>query len=213
MYCLVATLGFDIDFVARRLSREPRPSRVALVGLRVDESGWGRVRKAFGLLQVFCESVGAECVLDEVRPETAVKEMAGILEREARGGCSELELYLTGGPRIAVAAAILAAITGLVGVKAAIVVEGEAFEARLEIPVEPLRRLLSLPEVERRIVVEAVNPVRPKDIQEKLKISKPASYRKLRSLAEAGFLRRPENVEEEVYVTTDEFRKLLKLFS
>lgn len=210
MYCVVATLGFDIDFAVRRLSREPAPSRMVFVGLKADEAGWRRVEKTFGLLKVYCESMKTQCLLEAVMPETIVKDIAGVIERETRLGCEKVELYLTGGPRIAVAASILASLVAKTP-KARIVVEGEAFDARLEIPLDPLRRLLSLPEVDRRIIVEASGePVRPVDIHRRLGISKPAAYRKLRSLEEAGFLEKLGGRGER-YIAREEVRELLKL--
>lgn len=42
MVCVVATLGFDVDFVLRRLSRSPQVTRLVCIGLKLEsgECGW-----------------------------------------------------------------------------------------------------------------------------------------------------------------------------
>lgn len=213
MNCLIATLGFDIDFVVRRLSRGG-VSRVVCIGVRVDDTSWVRVEKAFNMIKIYCSSARVDCVLEPVKLDNAVVgEIRSILEREVRRGCSQLELYLTGGPRIAVVSTIIASLLlpRDLANKVTINVEGEGFEASLRIPLEPLIRILELSEVDRRIVVEASKePLTPTELSRKTSIPKATAYRRMRLLASIGLLSKVSEVEER-YTTTDSIVRLIKL--
>ncbi|MEN2999486.1 MAG: hypothetical protein ABDH61_02795, partial [Acidilobaceae archaeon] len=108
MKCLAATLGFDADFVLRKLAAE-RHDRVACVGLEVEQQAWSRVEKTFSLIGYYCNTLGMSCELTKVAKENIVGRLKEVLE-ELANSCDSLTLYLTGGPRIVVVSAFLASL-------------------------------------------------------------------------------------------------------
>lgn len=212
MYCVLATLGFDTDFMNRRLAREPRPDKVVLLGLKVDEESWRRVEKAFNIISYYCSTLKVQCSLEEISPDTMVREVVGVIERESREGCSDVELFLTGGPRALVIASAIAMLFASTEAELKIVVEGETFDVTLEVPARSLKRILSLSELERRILLEAREPVTPPELARRLQISKATAYRKLRALAEIKLVERADGGEER-YIAAEETRRVLSLVS
>lgn len=211
--CVIATLGFDVDFIIRRLSRGLDVSRLVCIGLRADEYGWKRVERAFNLINFYCQSTRVTCILESIGVESAISEFRSIVERELRSTCTKVELYLTGGPRLAVISAVLASLmlSEDLGERVLIVVEGEAFEARLEVPIGVLRRVTCLGDLEKKILLEASRrPIRPSELARTLGLHKPTVYRKVRALAEANLLSRVQGVEEE-YVAVESVQKVFKL--
>jgi len=57
---LVATFGFDIDFVLRRLA-SGRFNRVVLLALYTSEEAYRRVEKAYHTLSIVCKSMNTVC--------------------------------------------------------------------------------------------------------------------------------------------------------
>lgn len=213
MLCVIATLGFDADFVIRRLSSEPKPLKLVCVGLRADEYGWRRVEQTFKLVSFYCQPAGVSCLLESVGAKSCVRELRSIMERELRSGCSAIELYLTGGPRISVVAAVLASmiLPRSLEENVRIVVEGEAFDARLEVPVGAYRKISQLNDIERRILLEASRgPVRPTELARALGLYKPVAYRRVRGLLKAGLLERVGGNREE-YVASNLVRRVFEL--
>ncbi|MDW8082667.1 MAG: hypothetical protein RMI56_02595 [Sulfolobales archaeon] len=215
MVCVIATLGFDVDFILRRLSRSPQVSKLVCVGLKLksDERSWVRVEQAFKLIDFYCRTSQLNCRLEPVSSEATAREVRSIIERELREECETVELYLTGGPRIAIVSTLLASLTlpdDLVD-RVTAVVEGEAFEARIEIPTGTLRRILHLSDLDRRILVEASkSPVKPSELSRTLGVHKPAVYRRSEALAAMGLLKKTSSTERE-YVSSETVLKLFKL--
>jgi len=210
--CVIATLGFEADFALRRLSASPKVSRLVCVGLRVDEHGWSRVERAFKLISYYCYSAQVDCLLEPLSITSIVEEFTSILRREA-SRCSKVELYLTGGPRLAVVVAVLTSAMVLRGLedRVSIVVEGETFDARLEVPVGTYRKVLQLTDLEREIIARAIKEsIKPSDLARELRQHKPIVYRKVRALVEAGLLVRVQGFREE-YVASEPLRRLFKL--
>ena len=201
---IVATLGFDADFALRRLSRGA-PKRALFLALKVDEASWARVYSAYNLVQMFCSYSKVDCVLEPIGTSRPVAEVYSILRREAEKNES-LELFLTGGPRILVISALVAALLlpQRYARKIKTVVEGEGFEASIEVNIGVLQKLLSLGEPERRILVALLEHERgltaPK-IASVAGVPRTSTYRKLdllKSLSlveeEGGRYRLAENV-------------------
>ena len=82
-----------------------------------------------------------------------IVEVRNVLKREVER-CGSLELFLTGGPRIAVVSALIASLLlpqEHVGESEGSC-RGEVFKATLEVSVDALRKLPLLDDVERRIL-------------------------------------------------------------
>jgi len=151
MKTLIASFGFDVDFVLRRLA-SGRYNRVVLVSLRVSD-GFERVKKAYSTLSVVCTSLKVDCILEPVSPTTLFKSARSILLYEVERA-SEVEIYLTGGPRILVTALLLSTLTLPEDhvLKTHVVVEGEGFECTAHVDVKTLLRRLALDERDKSIV-------------------------------------------------------------
>ena len=206
---IVATLGFDADFVLRRLMRGAS-GRVVLLALRVDESSWARVDSAFKLIQAFCSYNKVDCTLEPVSTTRSIVEIYSILRREVEKHKS-LELFLTGGPRIMVVSTLIASLLLLPehAEKVKVVVEGEAFPATIEVDIGILQKLLLLDEAERRILVALLQYDKgltaPKIVAIS-KVPKTSTYRKLKTLETLNLLERDNGR----YMLTSKVREALK---
>lgn len=182
---IVATLGFDADFALRRLSKGA-PRRALFLALKVDEVSWARVLSAFKLIETFCSYSRVECLLEPIGTSRPIAEVYSILRREVEG-CESLELFLTGGPRVMVVSALVAALLlpQEYSRKVKAVIEGEGFEARVEVDIGMLQKLLSLGDPERRILVALLEYERgltaPK-VATVANIPRTSAYRKLNLL-------------------------------
>jgi len=214
---VAATLGFDERFALRALT-EHRPDRLYALALYTDESSWSRVSKAFSQLRLFAEQlgVGAELVQIDYHGER-VSALAGRLKALLEGyaeSSDELVLALTGGPRLLVVAALVAALSLPEGLVERVVLrlEGEGFDA---VAVEPLANLryVELDPTARRVLgllVEARREGRwvgPTEVSERLGIPKSTAYKKLqelvaRGLAEYDQRSRRYTAAERAYVNT-----------
>lgn len=191
---VVATLGFDADFVLRRLSKGA-PRRALFLALKVDEVSWARVLSAFKLIETFCSYSKVECALEPIGTSRPIAEVYSVLKREIEK-CESLELFLTGGPRVMVVSTLIAALLlpQKYSRKVKVIIEGEGFEARVEVDIGMLQKLLSLGDSERRILVTLLEYERgltaPK-VATATGIPRTSTYRKL------NFLKSINLVEEE----------------
>ncbi|MDM7275203.1 MAG: hypothetical protein P3X22_003660 [Thermoprotei archaeon] len=206
--CVVASLGFDVDFILRRL-RDGDVGRLTCYGLKVDDQGWSRVEKAFSLVKHYCEAVKLKCSLESVGPTSLVSEVKSIIERELRD-CKSLELFLTGGPRISVVGGLVAALllpedlAGRVEVR----VEGETFTGVLRFNVGALVRYMTLDEASKSIVKASVEPRKILEIVKMTELPRATVYRKVERLATVKLL---EAVGENMYITERSLRELLTM--
>lgn len=148
---LVATFGFDIDFVVRRITAR-RYSQVRLLSLKTRE-GEERVAKAFHALKAICISMRIDCTLEGLEASGIIRAVYTILKNASQKG--PVDLYLTGGPRILVVSALVAAL--MLGEdessRIQVAVEGEAFEHSWEPKLSLLKQLLSMDDRDRDIVL------------------------------------------------------------
>jgi CRISPR-associated protein Csa3 len=208
---LVATLGFDADFVLRRLTRGA-PDRIVLLALKVDESSWSRVDSAFKLIQAFCSYRRVNCVLEPVNMDRPVVEVYSILKRELEGVRERLELFLTGGPRIMVVSALLAALLlpPEHSRKVRVVVEGEAFTASLEVDIGILQKILTLDHTERKILLtlfEHQQGLTAPRIAMMSKTPRTSIYRKLHTLESQGLVKKVDGR----YKLEDSLKDLMRI--
>jgi CRISPR-associated protein Csa3 len=191
-YTLVASVGFTVDFILRRVAAggEPRPSRVVAAGLYTDPSSWRRVEEAARLLGVYLSKLGVDLSLERLPANSRlVAEASSLLHREAARG--PVELYLTGGPRLLVVALYTAALTlpPRIMDRVRIVSYGEGFPARLEVRPSTLARLASIDEASRRILEAIRAGARTaSSILSRTGLPRSTLYKKLRELREAGLV-------------------------
>ncbi len=197
---LVATIGFTVDFVMRRVADLGRGSvsRVIALGIHVgDEAAWRRVEQAFKLLSGYLSGLGIDSELARVRLGPGmVRSIRDALARASSlaGPDGTVEAYLTGGPRILVAATIIAAMTSTPEVRdrLRIVVYGEGFEGALNLQVGPIVEYLKLRGGEARIIEEIarLGEATAAQLLGVLGVKRSTLYKKLAELEARGLLRR-----------------------
>jgi CRISPR-associated protein Csa3 len=188
----VATLGFDADLVLRRV-RQGGYGRIKCLALRVDDASFRRVENAFATVEFVADRLSVPAELRAFEPGRGlVRGVLAELESELARGADEVELYLSGGPRLLVVAALIASLLvhPSFADRVRVVVEGEGFEASLEAPAGWLKRLASLTseEVEVLNYVAGVGRARPPELARDLGLPKATAYKRLRKLAEEGLL-------------------------
>ncbi len=205
---LFATLGFDADLVLRRVRSGNEYTKIKCLGLRVDDTSFKRVENAFSTVKFVAERLGISAELRALEPGRGL--MRGILaeiEREAAIG--EVEVYLSGGPRLLVVATLIA--TLLVDLhfieNILIVVEGEAFEGEIRSKADWLKELVKLSGEEVNILnyVAGKGRVKPPDLVRDLDIPKATAYKKLRKFTEKKFLKE----ESDGYTLSEQFLEIL----
>ena len=102
---LIASFGFDLDFVLRRIARK-NYSSVVLLSLKTNDSGERRVDKDFSTLKSFCLSAGVDYELERLNSKCLIRSIYSIIKEKMKNG--KIELFLTGGPRILVVSTIFA---------------------------------------------------------------------------------------------------------
>ncbi len=194
MSVLIASFGFDIDFIVKRIASK-KYSKVVLIALKTG-SGFKKVEKAYDTLNILCNSLNIACRLEPVTPEALFESVRSILLREVSGP-GEVEVYLTGGPRMLVVALLLSLLTLPLEYvsKTKVVVEGEGFECSLLADLQLLIALLKLDERD-RIIVSNLEGSRNTlaEIARKTGIPKATLYRRLEELVEKKIV-----VKEEFY--------------
>ncbi len=158
---LLATLGFGIDFVVRRLrdihAEGERVSKILAVGLWTDEATWARIDQAYSILRSYLQSLGidSELLRIDLGKASLVREaVKAIAKALAVAGREEIvELYLTGGPRILLAAFYTAALLSPEwSDRLRVVVYGEGFQASLRVSLGVLRGLIELDQASLKIL-------------------------------------------------------------
>lgn len=203
---LVATFGFDIDFVLRRLA-SGRFNRVVLLALYTSEEAYRRVEKAYHTLSIVCKSMNTVCELEKLEPAKIFRSVLSIL-RKAVEESESIEVYLTGGPRLLVTAVVALTLSlpkHLVD-KVDVVVEGEGFECEARINASKLVEALKLGERDLKVLLElqARGPSRISELTEYTEIPRSTLYRKLEDLQVKGLVKKEgdQYVAEEVYSVT-----------
>ncbi len=206
--CIVASLGFDVDFILRRL-RDGDVERLTCYSVKSDDQGWSRVAKAFSLVNHYCEAVRLRCRLEGVSLVSLISEVKSIIERELRD-CESLELFLTGGPRISVVGGLVAALLLSADLmnRVNLVVEGENFAGALRFNVGVLARYMALDEASKSIVKAAVEPKKILEIIKITELPRATVYRKVERLVEVKLL---EVVEKDMYIAERSLRELLTM--
>jgi CRISPR-associated protein Csa3 len=189
MRYLVASFGFDIDFVFREMT-SGKFDKVLLLALRTAR-GFERVQKAFATLSLICTSLRVECALEPVVPDEKMLRSVYSTLLKAASEAQELELYLTGGPRMLVVALLVAALMlprELAG-KVSVVVEGEGFDCEMRVDPSVLAEKLRLDEKSARIV-SALEAGRAKlsEIAREAGLPKSTAHRRLTELMESGLV-------------------------
>ncbi len=150
---LVATIGFTADFVLRRITDVGRNQYRKVLAVALDSGDQvarQRVEATFKMLESLLDTLQIESELEYIPPERAVSKGKDVLDRALReaGSNGIVEVYLTGGPRIAVTALAIAAILyeADIGAKGRIQVisYGEAFESKIEIDAAAAVKLVKI---------------------------------------------------------------------
>jgi len=199
---MVATLGFTADFILRRVAalRTRSLRKLITAGIYVDKASWRRVEEAYSLVKVFASSVGVETELWRINLPHLVRELRDVIEAAAGqlAAGEQAEVYLTGGPRIAVVSALLASLTvsEAAAEKLVVHVDGEGFDAELEIGVAQLRRLTTLDPYARRLLGALARHPRGATAAQLLMetgMQRSTLYKKLRELLNAGLIEKDDN--------------------
>jgi CRISPR locus-related DNA-binding protein len=197
---LVASIGFKIDFIAKRVADLGRElvKYVIAVGLKTDdEAAWRRVEAAFKLLSSYLSGLGIGSELRSIDSRGAlVRKLRDVLAY-AYGlaeGNSVVEVFLTGGPRLLGLAFTIAALTLDDEIRRSVrlVAYGEAFESSLVVPVGRLASLLRLDDTSLKVLLELARAgeVDAKTLLTLLGIPRSTLYKKLRELERAGLVER-----------------------
>ena len=190
---IVAPIGFTMDFILRRVLALGKDlvAGVVLVSLDVgDESSKRRVESTVKSLEAILSSQGIVVEHRPLRPghDLIARARDAIARARSISSTGDVELYLTGGPRMLVVALLLASLTGE---PARVVVEGEAFDAILQVETGIVQRLLCLDETSKKILSALVRgAATPKEVQAATGLPRSTVYKKLRDLEEAGLIRR-----------------------
>lgn len=206
---LIASFGFDIDFVLRRLaSREY--SKVVLLALYTSEEAFKRVEKAYHTLSVVCKSLqDVECHLEKIEPEKSLRSLLSIIKYNAEKH-EKVELYLTGGTRILVAMTLASAILlpKYLASKIEIIVEGEGFECETKINLSKYQELVKLDERDKKIIFElhARGPLKLSQLEEYTEIPRTTLYRRLEELVEKKLVKK----EEDKYIIDNAINTICK---
>lgn len=185
---LVATFGFDIDFVVRRMGSE-KYDEIILLALKTSE-GFDRVEKSYHLLAAMCGSMRIECKLSPIGPRNPVKDIYSTLELVAKRNV-HVDLFLTGGPRVLVVSSLIAVLMlpNQLIKRISIIVEGEAFEYRLQMRADLLRNLIALDDRSRAILLTlSQGSMRLSELYSLTKIPKTSMLRRLSDLIDLGIV-------------------------
>lgn len=190
---IVAPIGFTMDFVLRRVLALGRDhvAGVVLVSLDVGgESSRRRVESTVKSLEAILSPQGVVVEHRILRPghDLVARARDAIARARSLSPTGDVELYLTGGPRMLVVALLLASLTGE---PARVVVEGEAFDAVLQVETVVIQRLQCLDEASKRILAAVMRgATTPKEVVAATGLPRSTVYKKLRDLEEAGLIRR-----------------------
>ncbi len=194
---MLATLGFTVDFIIRRiadLEHDERLEDIVLVGLDTGDGTWKRVEQTYNLVSHYLTSIGIRGELKRLRLAPGLvsdikDEIVNALGKTGSNGI--LELFLTGGPRMLIVAVMLAAYTldDDESSRVRIVSYGEGFPGSIQawlLHIKALNRL----DVESRMILknirDGVSTV--KKLLEVMDIPRSTLYKKLDDLARLGLI-------------------------
>ncbi|WP_160164889.1 helix-turn-helix domain-containing protein [Candidatus Acidianus copahuensis] len=201
-YIVVATIGFTIDFVMRRVSDLGREnvSRIIAVSLDIgDESARKRVEGTFNVISRFLLGMNIQPGLQFIQSgKSAISSCRKILENAVSLSGNEgiVDLFLTGGSRVLVTSMLISALTleRNLAKKVQITSYGESFDTKFIMNVGQISAFISLGETHRQILEEikkiGKEDFSPSDIIQKLGIPKSTFYKKLDELRESGLITR-----------------------
>lgn len=204
---LVASFGFDIDFVVRRMSRE-KFDKVVLVSLYTSREAYRRVEEAYHTLSRLCIAMNIVCELERVTPGEIFNSTYSILVKET-SQTNSVELFLTGGPRLLVVSLLLSLLSlpEKLLKKTKIIVEGEGFEWTIEINPETYVKRLKLDEISKEIINQLDNkPQHLGELARALDRPKSSIHKKLRELASLNLI----TIEHNSYRSIPPFKILQK---
>lgn len=192
---LVATLGFSMDFVLKRVYDKdlPRVGEAVILALWTDDGSWSRIMEAYRLLEMTLEKVGIRVELERVEYGGGlVRGVRRILRRVAleRPG-TEVELFLTGGPRMLVVATLLAAasLEEKLAKRFSVTAYGENFPGTLSIGLYHVLALGRLDEKSESILHAIVSGVvEARKLIVELGLPKSTLYMKLSELERHGLI-------------------------
>ena len=209
---MVATLGFGIDFIVRRLAdlKHEKIKKIIVVGLYTDEPTWQRIEQTYSILRAYLASQGIGSSLEKIDlgKGRLVKHAREIIAKAlAEAGDEKVELYLTGGPRILLASFYTAAITlsREWAEKIRIAVYGEGFPASLEVETSKLLILASLDKTSRRIleyINDGYNDIH--SLLEATGLPRSTLYKKLKDLEDLGLIARTGRGQYQVHSTLEQ---------
>ncbi|MCE4602528.1 MAG: CRISPR-associated CARF protein Csa3 [Desulfurococcales archaeon] len=209
---MIATLGFGIDFIVRRLAdlRGESVSRIVVVGLYTDKSSWQRIEQTYSILAAYLtgQGIGSRLERIDLHKGGLVRQARDIIARTMAESSDDLiELYLTGGPRILLATFYTAALTlsRVWAERIRISVYGEGFPASLTVETSVLLVLASIDEVSRRIleyIRDGYNNVH--NLRAALGLPRSTLYKKLKDLEDLGLIVRVGRGEFRVHPSLDQ---------
>ncbi|MEM4562204.1 MAG: CRISPR-associated CARF protein Csa3 [Desulfurococcaceae archaeon] len=201
---LVATFGFDIDFVLRKLASRDYET-VLLLSLKTSEEAQRKVEKAYSTLKIVCESLKVTCEHRPLEPGGIARSVLSLL-KEITEKSSSVELFLTGGPRILVATTLLSALLlpKHLAEKINVVIEGEGFECETTINLSKYQELVKLDDRDMRILLElqARGSQRLGELERYTEIPRSTLFRRLEELTTKKLVKK----EDDRYVA-EEFIK------
>lgn len=207
MNILVASFGFDIDFVVRRLSVK-KYSEIVLLAVRTE--GFSRIEKSYYALAHICATAGIECKLVPLQLSGLIRSIYSILlEKLSRSSDTQIDLYLTGGPRMLVISSLLASLLlpNVLAERVSIVVEGEGFDYSWSTRADKLIALLHLDRRSREVLmaVATLGKATLSEVSNKTNIPKATAYRRLKELEEKKIICQ----RDELYELCEDFKYIL----
>ncbi len=194
---LVATLGFSMDFILKRVyDREmPDVDEVVILALWTDEGSWGRIMDAYNLLRMTLDKTGMKSSLHKIPYSSR---MIGNLREKLREIALKnpeagIELFLTGGPRILVVATLLAAVSLREDIveRVTVTVYGENFPGTLNIRLSQILVLNRLDKRSEQILHAIAKGITDSGrLMEEVRMPKSSFYLKLSELEELGLIKR-----------------------
>ncbi|MCE4615845.1 MAG: CRISPR-associated CARF protein Csa3 [Aeropyrum sp.] len=193
---LIATMGFTVDFIIRRIAdikREENVHRLMAVGLDAGDGMWRRVEQTYSLLSTYLTSINVESSLHrlEITP-TLIPEARDIIALGlAEAGEGDVELFLTGGPRMLVVAMLLAAMSlrGSEARRIRVVSYGEGFPGSIKARLHHITVLHRLDDKSRAILEALREGSRtPDELRRRTGLKRSTLYMKLEDLRREGLI-------------------------
>jgi CRISPR-associated protein Csa3 len=204
---LVASFGFDIDFVVRRLGVK-KYSEIVLLAIRTE--GFSRVEKSYYALAHICATAKIGCKLVPLQLSGLIRSIYSILlEKLNMSSDTQIDLYLTGGPRVLVISSLLASLLlpDVLAERVSIVVEGEGFDYSWSTKTDRLIALLHLDRRSREVLmtVATLGKATLSEVSSKTNIPKATAYRRLKELEERKIICQ----QGELYELCEDFKYIL----